>query len=488
MSSVSNMNKSFTNALFIVILIFLLLFVIAKRSKTYSVTLSESGFRPQVLTINKGDRIKFSNILNRSFWPASDPHPTHVFFAGFDSKKEIHSNDTWTYEFQKSGQWAYHDHLDPSVRGQITVVETNPVISFYQKIVHIYKTKFIKHDELFLKRQNNVCNKSIDDHGLFLDCWTSFVADFTRDFGVSEAMRQLTKIYDLGFLTKGECHYLSVQVGTDAYWQFVSGKKFEFTKDFSLCDAGFFHHFMSEHVSHGKDFIGSENLCDSLVGVDKDLVGQCYFGMGNGLTYYYWNLYSNDSKKIVSESLLKCDKVKSVFKDRCVYGVYSGIDHIFEGQHGSGLTVNLNNPFELCQMQKVAPYKDSCYERMIPSISSALNHDVVYNLPVLNYWVQRIPLKSSKTAATRTLGRMISELEAVKPNPQFENVLNICRNEPLGLRVDCLWGAFHNILINSLSPTSKIGQTSCKDMNYILNNEFYICIDAQKVVEGLDLK
>lgn len=87
----------------------------------YSIVLGEDGFSPKNLTIKKGDRVKFTTTLNRTYWPASDLHPTHELYSEFDPKQPIPPDEEWTFRFNQKGKWSFHDHMGPSNRGTIAV-------------------------------------------------------------------------------------------------------------------------------------------------------------------------------------------------------------------------------------------------------------------------------------------------------------------------------------------------------------------------------
>jgi plastocyanin len=68
-------------------------------------------------------------------WVASDPHPIHngydgttvqqhcaAGYAGPAPFDECAAGTSFTFTFDKVGTWGYHDHLDHSVMGTITVV------------------------------------------------------------------------------------------------------------------------------------------------------------------------------------------------------------------------------------------------------------------------------------------------------------------------------------------------------------------------------
>ena len=63
----------------------------------------------------------FKNKSTTDFWPASDPHPTHTGYPGFDSGKAVAANGKFNFQFNKAGTWGYHDHLNPGIKGTIIV-------------------------------------------------------------------------------------------------------------------------------------------------------------------------------------------------------------------------------------------------------------------------------------------------------------------------------------------------------------------------------
>lgn len=89
--------------------------------KTYTVILTEKGFSPETINIRKGESVKFETKRGKLFWPASDLHPTHDIYPGFDPRQPIEHTSSWTFKFEKSGEWSYHDHLAPFYTGTIKV-------------------------------------------------------------------------------------------------------------------------------------------------------------------------------------------------------------------------------------------------------------------------------------------------------------------------------------------------------------------------------
>ncbi|MBI2356074.1 MAG: cupredoxin domain-containing protein [Candidatus Doudnabacteria bacterium] len=87
------------------------------------VIVSENGFSPSEITIKKGSVVTFINKSSKAVWPASDPHPTHTDYSGFDPKKAVESGASWSFTFDQIGEWGYHDHLSPFRKGTIKVTD-----------------------------------------------------------------------------------------------------------------------------------------------------------------------------------------------------------------------------------------------------------------------------------------------------------------------------------------------------------------------------
>lgn len=90
-------------------------------SQEQRIELREEGFFPSALTIRKGDSVRFTTSRGKEFWPASDLHPSHEVYPEFDPRKPVKPDSSWTFQFEKTGTWHFHDHLAPLFRGVITV-------------------------------------------------------------------------------------------------------------------------------------------------------------------------------------------------------------------------------------------------------------------------------------------------------------------------------------------------------------------------------
>jgi plastocyanin len=99
------------------------------------VTYSDSGYSPATATVKKDDTVVFDNESSKMMWTASAVHPTHKAYPGsdiakcgtaaqsdiFDACRGYGSGESWEFQFNESGTWKYHNHLQPSHAGTVIV-------------------------------------------------------------------------------------------------------------------------------------------------------------------------------------------------------------------------------------------------------------------------------------------------------------------------------------------------------------------------------
>lgn len=92
-----------------------------KQPVVQGIAITSTGFSPANITIAPGTKVIFSNLDEAKHWPASDSHPSHKLCPGFDSLKALGKNQTYEFTFAKAQVCPFHDHLNPSWTGTITV-------------------------------------------------------------------------------------------------------------------------------------------------------------------------------------------------------------------------------------------------------------------------------------------------------------------------------------------------------------------------------
>lgn len=86
-----------------------------------TVTYDGSVFAPAVLTVASGTTVTFRNMSSKSVWVASNPHPIHTGYPGFDAGRSYDPGESYSFTFSRVGTWGYHNHLDPAQGGKIIV-------------------------------------------------------------------------------------------------------------------------------------------------------------------------------------------------------------------------------------------------------------------------------------------------------------------------------------------------------------------------------
>lgn len=82
---------------------------------------TDAGFSPATLRIKKGEMVIFKNEGTKSMWVASNPHPVHTDYPGFDAKRTYAKGESYSFSFINSGSWKYHNHFSPTEGGVIIV-------------------------------------------------------------------------------------------------------------------------------------------------------------------------------------------------------------------------------------------------------------------------------------------------------------------------------------------------------------------------------
>jgi len=85
------------------------------------IIITDDGFQPSNISVKKDSRVTFRNEGKNDHWPVSDNHPTGDLYPEFDPKKPISPGSSWSFTFLKTGEWGFHDHFHPEVRGVIIV-------------------------------------------------------------------------------------------------------------------------------------------------------------------------------------------------------------------------------------------------------------------------------------------------------------------------------------------------------------------------------
>ncbi|MEK7081371.1 MAG: hypothetical protein AAB888_00200 [Patescibacteria group bacterium] len=82
---------------------------------------TDAGFAPTALEIASGETVTFVNESSNQMWIASAIHPTHELLPEFDQMEGTPKGSMYSFTFTKPGVWKFHDHLNPAMKGSVTV-------------------------------------------------------------------------------------------------------------------------------------------------------------------------------------------------------------------------------------------------------------------------------------------------------------------------------------------------------------------------------
>lgn len=85
------------------------------------IVLEEEGFNPRDVRIARGTTVTFTTTRNNKFWPASNAHPSHTMYPEFDPQIPIDPGGSWSFTFDRAGEWGFHDHIRSYFTGTIYV-------------------------------------------------------------------------------------------------------------------------------------------------------------------------------------------------------------------------------------------------------------------------------------------------------------------------------------------------------------------------------
>jgi plastocyanin len=95
--------------------------VASEKVSTTLISITGSGFIPKTVKIKTGDTVTWTNTDSAPHQIASDPHPTHTAVPGLLGDP-IDKNETFSFTYEKTGTFTYHDELNPlSITGTVEV-------------------------------------------------------------------------------------------------------------------------------------------------------------------------------------------------------------------------------------------------------------------------------------------------------------------------------------------------------------------------------
>lgn len=288
--------KSLTLVIFLVCGIFFSETVYADNQLEIKIT--EDGFNPPSLIIDKDTTVRFVNQDQTDHWPAADVHPTHTIYSEFDPKKPIHKEQSWQFKFTKSGKWTYHDHLLPHQKGVIIVSgevlgTISPFNSFWKKITGFIIKRIVKFSSVFKNELTKEEFKKNSEQDQF-----TALRSLSQRKSVDYAWKFIQDAYDGEVGDKGRAHDLA---------HFMGGLIFE-NKGFDgmgICTPTFafgcYHGFLDQAFKNDLSQLDKAAEGCSKIGQGGPMAS-CIHGIGHGVASFY-------KTADLSSALLSCDKL-----------------------------------------------------------------------------------------------------------------------------------------------------------------------------------
>ena len=85
------------------------------------VTITSSGFSPQNITVKAGESVTWINQDTSDHQVNSVVHPTHLVYPPLNTVGLLKPGGKKSLSFPDKGTYKYHDHLNPSLTGSVTV-------------------------------------------------------------------------------------------------------------------------------------------------------------------------------------------------------------------------------------------------------------------------------------------------------------------------------------------------------------------------------
>ncbi len=326
------MFKFFLLFLFLISHLSFLISPVSAHSEVTVIEMVPDGFIPSEITIDVNSSVIFINKDSQPRWPASNVHPTHELYPEFDPKRPIEPGESWAFKPKRVGEWKFHDHLLPHMRGVITVIEekgsstkvlekeTKPVLNtFIVRIKDSINSFFNKIKSLFVKKTLNpqtpeqiqLPNRE-EFKKLSYDMQSKTLEKIAKSNGAPNAWEYVKDIFKGENGTSGNIHDLAHFSGLLLYESLGFEGIKNCTSNFAFgCYHGFLDKAFSKNLDH---LLDAQNACLKLGPDGSGPVASCIHGIGHGIASYY---STSDLKK----ALVSCRKL-TLGKEYCFDGVF----------------------------------------------------------------------------------------------------------------------------------------------------------------------
>jgi len=389
----------------------------AERSGVYTVTLTEGGFVPSLITIQTGDTVRFVSTAGKYFWPASDPHPVHSYYSAFDPRRPIAPQESWSYRFDTPGTWKFHDHLAAYYTGEVTVLAPGA------------------------SQVRSACAANPSA----MPCWLERLeAAYAKD-GLDAAFDEMSTLYRTDPAFAKNCHGAVHNLGLKGYEAYLKDHSALLNPKAAICGNGFYHGFMEALLGTTGDIAEAKKACDSIPtagsGASPDAHFQCYHGIGHGVmeTVVVNRASYGTLEGMAEEGLKLCREAARGGEEmyRCASGIFNAAANWYiAGTFG----VSLADDFLALCARTAREHKLSCYGNMNAAVMK--KHEDHF-LPAAGE-ILAIPDREYRTEALGYLAAIYA-VQKLDPKHHGEGIEE-CHALPSGFQETCLNGFANGLM------------------------------------------
>jgi len=326
------------------------------------VHVTDEGFEPKSVEVEAGTTVVFENVGGEAHWPASDDHPMHDDYPGFDPEKPVPPGEEWSFTFDRPGKWGFHDHMNPYMKGEVHVLDRSEQGGILSSIgaffANAYETAisiFGGEEEPASADEAETTDSSGGSTGeLSKERFKEIEANLTalvREQNPRVALEKVRREIKTNDALARSCHPLVHDIGHAAYEKYHDfGEAMKYQDE--VCNSGYLHGIIESRFSESDDvFADMKTMCDRYP-QGSYMSWQCYHGIGHGLMFYT----SND----LPRSLEMCDAFDTDFgRSNCANGVFMENFNSDQKLHLSRF-LKESDPFYPCPNQ-AERYKADCY-------------------------------------------------------------------------------------------------------------------------------
>lgn len=300
------------------------------------IEMHDDKYVPNEVEIEAGTTVEFTNVGQKDHWPASNIHPTHEIYSEFDPQQPIPPGESWSFTFDKAGEWKMHDHIYPGITGSISVNgdTESPESSEPNWFVRLWRSITSWFASIGLSEDTDIFNDE------------SKLQPYVAKYGIEKTAQKLYELAESNEM----CHDTAHRAGRYAYEEF--GNKV-FSSHAPECNSGTIHGATEAFFAKN----GTANLEESIATIcdeqlDMYYSHECLHGVGHGLMA--WSSYEIHEALEICESLEKgsASCYSGIFMENVVGGL-SG----YSGHTTEYLSEDPHVPCSVIEQK----YRDACY-------------------------------------------------------------------------------------------------------------------------------